>query len=405
MLDALAGMRVLELTSNITSGYVARQLGTMGADVLKVEPAAGDPLRRRGPFVREVPHQEGSTLFLFLNIGKRGITLESAKPTGRDIRSRLIASSDIVVWGGDPAEGHAIAQDCDGRTKLWVLVTPFGANGPHAGWGAQSVNIFHAGGEGYLLPGGMAWMAAPGREPIKGAGYIGEFSAGDSIVAGCMLALTSHLQEAHPQGAPPVVLDASTQEALLQLLRQEAWKGALDGEVVTRASRSFPIAGQLPALDGWVEMVPSTAAMLESLFELMGRPAWVERYPTDEDRRAHGAEITERIAEWTAQRRKLDLMFTAQRAGVPLGPVLGPAGVLEDPQLAERNFFVEIDHPHAGRLRYPLAPYQFVGEEGDRPRLTPLPAPLLGQHNVEVMESELGFSRREVVALYESGVI
>lgn len=406
MLDALAGMRVLELSANVASSYVARQLGTMGAEVLKVEPAAGDPLRRRGPFVREEPHPEGSTLFLFLNVGKRGITLDSTKPTGGEIRQRLIASSDIVVWGGDPAEGQALAHECGesaGRTKLWVLVSPFGATGPHARWGAESVNIFHAGGEGYLLPGGMAWLAAPDREPIKGAGYIGEFSAGDSIVAGCMLALASR-----PADARPVVLDASTQEALLQLLRQEAWKGAVEGEVVTRASRSFPIAGQLPALDGWVEMVPSTAAMLDSLFDLMGRPAWVERYPTDAERRAHGPEITERIAEWTAQRRKLDLMYTTQRAGVPLGPVLGPAGVLEDPQLAERGFFVEIDHPHAGPLRYPFTPYQFLGDEhgeGERSRPAPLPAPLLGQHNVEVMESELGFSRREVVALYESGVI
>ena len=400
MLDALKGLRVLELQSNVTSGYIARQMGAMGAEVLKVEPPAGDPVRRRGPFVRETPHLEGSTLFLFLNIGKRAITLDTSKPTGRDIRARLIAGADIVVWGGDPAEGRALAEECGGQSRLWVLVSGFGATGPHSAWQTEGVNIFHAGGEGYLLPGGMAWMAAPDREPIKGAGHIGEFSAGDSILAGCMLALG-----AHQEGDPAVIVDGSTQEALLQLLRGEAWKAAYDGDIVSRASRSFPIAGQLPARDGWVEMVPSTAAMLESLFELMGRPAWTEEYPTDEERRANGATITEHIANWTAQRPMFELMREAQAAGVPLGPVLGPVGVLEDPQLEARKFFVAVEHPYAGSLRYPLKAYQFVGEEGEQPPVVPVPAPLLGQHNVDVLESELGFSRREVVALYEAGVI
>ena len=395
----MKGARVLEVGSSLTAHYVGRQLAALGAEVLKVEPPEGDPSRRNGPFVRDTPHPDGSALFLYLNAGKRGITVDRSTPTGRAIVGRLAARADIVLWGDDTATGQEAAAAVEvGRTAVWMLISPYGATGPRAGWSAYSLNIFHAGGEGYLLPGGLAWLAYPDREPIKAAGYVGEFSAGDSIVGACMLALLMD----KPQDGPRIV-DASIQEALLQVLRQEAWEYRADGNLPTRASRSMAIAGQMPTKDGWVEMVPATEKMVDSIFEWMGRPAWTQEYPTSDEQRAHGQRITPLLADWTVQHTSEELVQGGYERGVAVGHVLEPSQILGDPQLAAREFFAEIDHPHAGRLKYPLLAYRFEAE-GDTPAPLPRPAPLLGEHNVEVLEG-LDFSRREISALYEAGII
>ena len=129
MLVALEGVRVLEVGSNLAAHFVGRQLAELGAEVLKVEPPGGDPSRRRGPFVRDVPHQDGSATFLYLNVGKRGVTLNQSTPTGREILGNLAAGSDIVLWGDDIERGRAAAEGVQpGRTAVWLLVSPYGAS-------------------------------------------------------------------------------------------------------------------------------------------------------------------------------------------------------------------------------------------------------------------------------------
>ena len=210
MLVALEGVRVLEVGSNLAAHFVGRQLAELGAEVLKVEPPGGDPSRRRGPFVRDVPHQDGSATFLYLNVGKRGVTLNQSTPTGREILGNLAAGSDIVLWGDDIERGRAAAEGVQpGRTAVWLLVSPYGASGPKAGWHARTLTIFHAGGEGYLLPGGTSWETYQDRPPIKGAEHLGEYSAGQSMTAAAIIGWML--------GDPstgPVLIDASIQEAL-----------------------------------------------------------------------------------------------------------------------------------------------------------------------------------------------
>ena len=399
MLAALEGVRVLEVGSNLAAHFVGRQLAELGAEVLKVEPPGGDPSRRRGPFVRDVPHQDGGATFLYLNVGKRGVTLNQSTPTGREILGRLAAGSDIVLWGDDIERGRAAAEGVEpGRTAVWLLVSPYGASGPKAGWHARTLTIFHAGGEGYLLPGGTSWETYRDRPPIKGAEHLGEYSAGQSMTAAAIIGWML--------GDPstgPVLIDASIQEALLQLVKAEYEEYMGEGTVQSRSSRSLGIAGQLPAQDGWVEVMPSQPHHWDPLVDWMGNPEWAADYATVEARREHVQEGTQHLSDWTAQMPKRQLYHEGQARGVPAGAVFTIAEQLDDPQLGARGFFVEIDHPYAGTLKYPTMPFQFRTTDGEEPQR--IPAPLLGQHNVEVLEGELGLPRRDVIALYEAGII
>ena len=402
MLPALEGLRVLEVGGNIVAHYAGKLLAELGADVLKVEPPEGDPTRRRGPYVRDTPHQEGSSLFLYLNTNKRGLTLDRGTPTGGEILERLARGADVVVWGdavdaGDAAY-RAIGDDWRG---VWLLVSPFGATGPHAHWKAHGVNVYHAGGEGALIPGGIGWLAYPDREPLKGPGYAGEYSAGVVAAAGALVGL--QLRGAEDAS---LLIDLSVQEALFQLMRPEVALYADEGIISDRSTREHGLAGILPAQDGWVELMPLQERMWENLVALMGNPDWAMREEfRDPGQRRRGevsAEGNERLGEWTAQHPKRWLYEEAQRHGIAIGEVLSVAEALESPQMAARQFFVEIDHPHAGPLKYPSLPFR-TGPAPEQSRQRP--APLLGQHNVPVLVDELGFSRREVVALYEARII
>ena len=402
----LSGLRVLEVGSDLAVHYAGRELAGYGAEVLKVEPPAGDPSRRRGPYVRDVPHQEGSSLFLYLNTGKRGITLDVTKPTGAEILTRLAAGSDIVLWGGTPAAGKAAFDDLPSRQDpelstapgpVWLNVSPFGAAGPHADWLARGINLFHAGGEGYLMPGGLTYLAYMDREPIKGPRHLGEFGEGVIVAIGALIGLL--LQR---QSAAPLFIDVSGQEALLQLLRVDFSLHVDEGQHVSRAMRSLGAGGLLPAKDGYVEVLPLEERMWQALIEFMGNPDWSKtpEFQGQQTRRGAGNAIVERLADWTVTKTREELYHEGQRRQIAVGSVMTPSEVMASPQMAYRKFFTPIDHPYAGTLLYPRLP--LLAE----PALEPVtqPAPLLGQHNVEVYEA-LGYVRREVVALYEAGII
>jgi formyl-CoA transferase len=141
--------------------------------------------------------------------------------------------------------------------------------------------------------------------------------------------------------------------------------------------------------------------MWEGLVEWMGSPDWTAPYADAEARRDAAADIGARVSEWTRRLSKGALYTEGQMHGVPVGPVLTVAEVLASAQLAARGFFVEIGHPYAGRLKYPALPFRFTRSDPVQYR----PAPLLGQHNRDVYVGELGYSRRELDALFETGII
>src|SRR5262249_19153424 len=142
---ALAGLRVIECGNLVAVPYAAKLMADLGADVIKVEaPGRGDDARRRGPFPGGEPDAEKSGLFLYLNCNKRGITVDSTQPEGRDLLRRLSAQADVLLHDLPPRQIREQGLDYEKlagvNPRLVVTsMTPFGNSGPHADYSASDL--------------------------------------------------------------------------------------------------------------------------------------------------------------------------------------------------------------------------------------------------------------------------
>ena len=405
---ALPNLRVLEIASLIPGPYCGKLLASLGADVIKAEPpGTGDPSRRRGPFPDDDPHPERSGMFLYLNTGKRSITLDAQNPAGRDLLRRLIARVDMVLHDYAPQRAAEVGLDGDSLLSanpdvIVTAVTPFGSAGPYADHHAGHLATFHAGGEGWLLPNGVALDTFPDRPPIAAGANMGDYQAGLTAAVGALAAVYNRLGVADsPRGQAPrgQVVDASAQEAQLSVGYMPIQRHESEGITETRFSRYFRVGGVLPASDGYVELLTLEPRQFEGLLAFMGNPDWASPEMFS-DPATHGPELNRHLREWFSQHTREWLYAEGQAHGVPIAPYYAPAEVFQSPQQRERGFYSEVNHPAAGPLEYTGAPFQLSETPTTLTR-----APLLGEHNAAVYCGLLGFAARELAALGRAGAV
>lgn len=399
---ALAGLRVVEVGERIATAYCGKLLADLGAEVVKAEPPQGDGARRVGPFPADVPHPERSGLFLYLNTSKRGITLDLEYAAGRRLLDELLAKVDVLIEGLPYAKleryGLVAERLRAGFPKLVVAsISAFGRVGPHRAYEGRHLNIFHAGGEGYLLPGGRGWQLYPDRPPIAAGGDLSEYDAGSHAAIATLMALYGRGSDG--EGA---YLDVSAQDVQASLARQEIVRFPNEGFVETRATRALPFGSIMPARDGFVQVQPVEPHMWDGLMTWLGHPEWSrdERLRDHPSRLRHRDLAASRVAETIGERDADEVYHGAQAHGCAAGAVRSTADLFRSAHLRERGFFVEIDHPEAGRLTYPSAPHRFSATPWRAGR-----APRLGEHNAEVYGGLLGYPKDDVVRLRQSGAI
>lgn len=403
---ALHGCRILEIASLIPGPYCGKLLASLGARVIKAEPpGAGDPARRRGPFPDDHPHPERSGIFLYLNTGKQSITLNLRDAAGRALLHRLVARVDLVIHDHAPDAARAAGLDTDtllaaNPDAVIVAATPFGSRGPYANHRAGHLAVFHAGGEGWLLPNGLALDAFPHRAPIAAGANMGDYQAGLAAALGAIAALyhRSNANAASPRPAGQFV-DASAQEAQLSVGYMPIQRHQTEGITETRFSRYFRVGGVLPASDGYVELLTLEPRQFDALLAFMGNPEWASP-EMFRDPAAYGPELNRRLREWFARHTRAWLYAAGQAHGVPIAPYYTPTEVLHSPQQRERGFYQTIAHPDAGDLEYPGAPFALAATPTGIGR-----APRLGEHNAPVYCDLLGCPPAELPALARAGVI
>ena len=383
----------------VAAPYCGKLLAALGADVVKVEPPkSGDPSRRRGPFPGDSPHPERSGMFLYLNTGKRGITLDADDPQGREMLRQLAAGADVLIHDSPPSLASARGLEREQLSGvnpglIVAAITPFGSSGPNAGYAAHDVNVFHAGGEGNLLPNGLALDAFPGRAPVAAGAMMASYQGGLTAAVGVLGAVIARWNGGTGQG-----VDCSMQEAQLAIGYLPIQRLEAEGFVETRFSRFFRMGGVLPAADGYVELLTLEPRQWEGLARLLGEPEWASD-DKFRDPATHGPAINDNLRRWTAERPREWLYREGQAHGVPIAPYLSPAEVFESPQQRERNFYQEADHPSAGSYDYAGLPFRMPE--------TPLAAgraPLLGEHNAQVYGA-LGYSPEDLITLARAEVI
>lgn len=398
---ALGHLRVLELCSLVCGPYCTKLLADLGAEVIKVEPPGnGDEARRRGPFLKDAADAELSGLFLYLNTNKLGVTLNVGTSTGRKILRQLVEEADVFVEDNPPAFMEELGLTCKEVRALnpglvMTSITPFGQTGPYRDYKAHELNVYHAGGEGYMMP---IESPYPDREPVKGGGLVGDCMCGLSA----SLATLAAVYRARATGLGQHV-DVSRQDVLMTMVGLEVAMYTYSGTVRTRHHRKTLMAVPLECRDGYIMVSSFADRDWQNMARFMGRASWAEdeRYGNIMGRWQHADELNPFVEEWAAGYHKEDLFHRLQAQSIAAAPVNTAEDIVKSPQLQARGFLAEIDHARAGKLRYPAPSYRL----SRTPFSTERAAPLLGQHNELVYCDRLGYTRDELVVMAEAGVI
>jgi len=394
---------VLEYCSTISGPYCTKLMADLGAEVIHVEPPEkGDDARRAPPFPGDVPHPEKSGLFLFLNTNKLGITLDPKRPRGKEIFEELAREVDVLVDDGPPEQLEEMGLGYDHLRErnpglIVASISPFGRSGPLKEYRAYPLNIAHVSGQGYVNP-----LPSPDleRAPTRIGGECTEYDPGQTAALAILAALYSRGITGRGQ-----LVEVSQQEAVLSMQRVEAVIVANGGDVSTRMGPRTErlITMMFRCRDGHVVMVAPLEHQWESLMKLIGNTEWFEERPSGGPRvRTENPDaMIERIGNWMKDYTREEICSRAQASSCPITPINSSEDVVNSEQMNARGIFVEMEHPVAGRMKIPSAPYQL----SKTPWALERAAPLLGQHNEKIYCERLGYNREELRELQNSGVI
>ena len=398
-LDFLDGLNVLDLGQGISGPFCAKLFADLGAGVVKVEPPAGDSARAKGPFPADLPDPEKSGAFLALNTNKLGVTLNLESASGRELLLRLVEGADLLVENFPPAYLPGIGLGFDALQArnprlVHTSITPLGQSGPWAGYSASSLIVSNLSGHAREHPGPVEDLEA--QPPLMLAAHQAGFVVGLAGAAAAMLALNRRRVD----GAGCHV-DVSGVEALALLPQTTLAEFSLGlppgGRRRDQVARQSLVA-LFPCRDGYVALSPRQQDQWERFVELMGSPGWADQpeFATRESRLANWDELEPLLARWTSAFEKEEVYRRAQSQRIPCFPLNTADDLFESAQFRARGFFIEVDHPAAGTLRYPGFPVRL----GSGKNLELGPAPLLGQDNRAILgEGGLGLTPEQMLAL------
>jgi CoA:oxalate CoA-transferase len=403
--QALAGVKVLDLTWHIAGPYCTKLLADYGANVIKVErPGKGDPTRAMGPFFKDDPDQEKSGFFLHLNTNKKGITLNLKSATGRKILTQLAADSDILVESFRPHVMPGLGLDYQTLEKVnprlvMVSVSSFGQTGPYRDFKASEIVEYAMGGEMYST--GIA-----GREPLKLGGNVIQYQAGTVAAVATMGALYSAEDQGTGQHVDVSIMETQVGSADRRIMYILSY--IMAGVITTRwpppreAIRMLIMPqGVYPCKDGFVNTL-SLPQWWPRYIEALGMPELKDdpRFQNIYSAEA-GMEFDAIWYSWLADHTKEELFEIFLKSKIASAPINSPEDLLKYTQLKARGYFVEVDHPETGKVTYPGAPFKM----SETPWKIRWPAPLLGQHNEEIYCKLLGYTGEELIKLREGGII
>jgi crotonobetainyl-CoA:carnitine CoA-transferase CaiB-like acyl-CoA transferase len=392
----LSDLRVLDLSDGIAGAYCTKLFADYGADVVALEPPSGHTLRRHGPFVSNKPDPETGALWLYLGTNKRSATLDITSRTGQRLFGRMVEDANVVVESFAPGRMANLGLGFEALTAIkrriiLASIAPFGQTGPHAHWKATNLTSFASGGQ-------MSLTGDPDREPLVNGGYQAEYQTGlQAFAAAATAAHNADVLEV------PQQIDISAQECMASALELYLpWWAYLKRDISKRRGNILSaIVGVFPARDGHIglHVMPRNWPWFA---RAIGRPDLIEdeRFKDNFSRLKHNDELEAIVNEWASHQDAKDAYKTAGAARVPIAPVHTIGDVLESEQLRERGYFHQVEHPIAGTLTYPGAPWRMSAVEWQAGR-----APLLGEHNEELYSGEMGLTAKELSRLRAAGVV
>lgn len=406
----LASVRVLALTQAWAGTLATEQLALLGAEVIQVE-SRSRPDVWRGGYRAPIPAmlraneaaQHGwnvSALFNSVNLQKEGITLDLGRPEGIELVRELIAQSDVVAENFSPRVMSNLGIDYAALNEvrpgiILLSMSAFGATGPYAFYPG-------IGGTVEAVSGMCSQLGYPGEPPLNSGMMFPDPISGYFGAAAVMLALYHRNRTGEGQH-----IDLSMQTVCATFLADALMQYSALREVRPRMGNHhpefaphniYPCAGE----DRWIAIAAETDADFEQLAAVARQAGWTSdvRFCTNASRKQNETELDELIAAWTSAQSALDLERQLTSVGLLAAQVAGPSDVLLNEQLWYRRTLARTAHPEAGTflaattpVHLPGTSYEFVG-----------PAPLLGQHSLDVFRRLLNMTDSEYARLVEQGI-
>ena len=391
---ALAGIRVVDLSTILMGPYGARILADQGAEVIRIESLTGDSARNSLP--ARNPGMSG--LHLALHRNKRSIALNLKDPNGRDAALAIMATADVVIsnmrraaldrLGIGPDQARA-----EHPELIYCVANGYGSNGPYAAKAAYD-DAVQAGS-------GLAWLQAqvdPSGEPRYLPAIIADKVCGMTVAQAVLVALLHRARTGAGQ-----IIEVPMLETMVAFNVIEHQRGATFDppagvfgydRLLTRFRKPFRTA------DGWAALLPYSDRQWQDFLTLGGRPDLLTdpRFADHNTRMAHIDELYALVEEVAPSRTTADWLACCEQASIPASPVLDLSKAEQDPHLAAVGLFEAAEHPSEGRYRNVADPVRY----GATPSALRRHAPRLGEHTKEIL-TEAGWDDARIAALLEAG--
>lgn len=421
---ALQDVRVIDLTTEM-GVYCTKLLADLGADVIRVEKPGGDHVRNLGPYYKNEKKPERSLFHYHFNANKRGITLDIEKAAAQKVFKKLVKTADILVESFPVGYMATLGLDYASLKKvnpklIYCSISGFGQEGPYSKY--KSPDIVGVAMGGLMYMGGF-----PKEPPFYPGAFQGYHMASTDATIGILIALYHCDLTGEGQH-----VDMSMEESVSEAIEfgmvlwdvQKRIRGRTGRKVFRDWNEVFPCkdgyvmcspfggAGWQKILE-WADSEGMAADLKEPLhLNALKVMAWGQMdtaaLPPDIDREmlTKNPQLVEHIEDvwqkFLMTHTREELFSGCQDREVRLMPIYNAKDVVDDPQLVERKFFVDVKHPELGTtIKYPGGPYRPMGTPWKISRR----APLIGEHNAEIYEKELGISRKELDALKTEGGI
>jgi len=389
----LAGCRVIELAHIMAGPVAGLMLADLGADVIKVEKPAGDDTRRMLP-----PDIRGeSAAFMMMNRNKRGMALDLKQDAAREVLMRLLKDADVVIENYRRGTMEKLGLGYDTLREMnpgiiYCEISGFGRSGPYRDRGGFD-----------LIAQGMSGLMSitgegPGRPPVKVGAPVTDITAGILGAMGVAAAWAHRLRTGVGQKVDTSLFEAGITHTYWQSAIAMA-TGVSPGAMGSAHPLNAPYQA-FPTADGWINVGAANQANWERLADLVGAPELTQdpRFAVNAERMANLDALTEVLDEIFRTRTTDEWQQVLDEGGVPAGPILSIGEMHADPQALARDMIVDLEHPVAGAVKTIGLPVKLSATPGGVHR----PAPVLGQHTVEVLR-EAGYDDGRIEALIASG--
>jgi formyl-CoA transferase len=409
-MEALKGIRILDM-SHVQAGPTGTQLmAWMGADVIKLEPPTGDITRGQ---LRDVPNAD-SLYFTMLNCNKRSITINMKSPEGNQVVAELLKKSDVVIENFGPGVIDRLGFSWEKVHKInprivMASIKGFGSTGPYADFKAYE-NVAQA------MGGAMSTTGLPDGPPFVTGAQIGDTGTGLHMVIGILAALHQRNRTGEGQYVEVAMMDGVMNLCRVKFRdHQRLTRGGLSeysvptqqgmGDVPRAGNDSG--GGQLGnaihckplGSNDWIYVV-----VQEVVWEALANRVGGEKFAKDPrfakigERRKNQSEMWKKLNEFAAGYTKRELMAILNDLDVPCGPIMGTADLANDEHVRGRQMWVELDHPQRGKWFNVGMPIKLSASP---PRIER--SPLLGEHTDQVLQDVLGYDEAKIKALKQAG--